>query len=232
MNDNPDFNLYVDRAINQLSSSPDFELQVGTRAERYAQLIVDQDENPFLKLEFVNDVPSHIGAISDHPALGRLDSIENILANKVTAVLSREEPKDLADIWAICTKYRLSLQQALADADSKAAGIFPADLARVLLSVNEKDWEVINWIDPPKPELCFGTSPAGRRLDFGGIRSGQIKNSPPGVNVVLQDVLIFGDQNILIDRGVPHDQSVENGSRVQVTLIAWLTTELKSFSQT
>ncbi len=56
--------------------------------------------------------------------LGRLDSAENILANKVTALLDREEPKDLADIWGFCCRKNLSLQAAITDAQSKAAGVF------------------------------------------------------------------------------------------------------------
>jgi predicted nucleotidyltransferase component of viral defense system len=150
-NDDASFNLYVDRAINRLTSESTLKLEVVTRADRYAQLTIEKGAT-FLKLEFVNDVPSHIGAIVKHSILGRLDSAENILANKVTAVLSREEPKDLADIWGICTKLNLSLQQAITDAESKAAGIFPADLARVLLSAAKSDWEVINWIDAPEAE--------------------------------------------------------------------------------
>jgi hypothetical protein len=153
VNDDPSFNLYVDRAIKRLTSETAIKLDVVTRAERYVQLTVEKDEMVYLKLEFVNDVPSHIGTIVNHPILGKLDSaVENILANKVTAVLSREEPKDLADIWGICTKLELSLQNALTDASSKAAGIFPADLARVLLSTSKSDWEAIKWIDQPGVE--------------------------------------------------------------------------------
>jgi hypothetical protein len=155
VNDDSSFNLYVDRAINRLISEPALKLEVVTRAERYAQLAIAK-ETIFLKIEFVNDVPSHIGAIVNHPVLGRLDSAENILANKVTAVLSREEPKDLADIWGICTKLTLSLKQAISDAESKAAGIFPADLARVLLSAAKSDWEVVNWIDAPGAKSFVG----------------------------------------------------------------------------
>ncbi len=149
VNDDSSFNLHVDRAINRLLSEHALKLDVVSRAERYARLTVEKDGGIILKLEFVNDVPSHIGVIVNHPVLGKLDSAENILTNKITAVLSREEPKDLADIWGICTKLNLPLQQAITYAESKAAGIFPADLARVLCSAAKSDWEVINWIDPP-----------------------------------------------------------------------------------
>lgn len=151
-NDDSSFNLHVERVITRLLSDNSLTLDVVSRAERYAQLTIQKEGAIVLKLEFVNDVPSHVGAIVNHPVLGRIDSVDNILANKVTAVLSREEPKDLVDIWGICTKLELSLHQAITDAESKAAGIFPADLARVLLSASKTDWEVINWIEAPPVE--------------------------------------------------------------------------------
>ena len=101
-----------------------------------------------LRIEMVNDVPAHIGEIITHNVLGRLDSAENILANKVTAAIDRNEPKDLADIWGLCCKMSLPLKPAIHDASSKAAGIFPADLARVLCTVKAEDWQVVPWIDP------------------------------------------------------------------------------------
>ena len=99
----------------------------------------------------MNDVPAHVGALRNHPVLGRLDSPENILANKLTALVDREEPKDLADVWGFCCVLGLSLSEALEGASSKAAGIFPADLARVLMSAGEDDWKLIRWIQAPEP---------------------------------------------------------------------------------
>ena len=69
-----------------------------------------------------------------------------------TALLAREEPKDLADIWGFCCQKNLSLQNAITDAQSKAAGVFPADLARVLISTKEADWKAIRWIQAPPAE--------------------------------------------------------------------------------
>jgi hypothetical protein len=53
------------------------------------------------------------GQVLVHPVLGRLDTAENILANKLTALADREEPKDLADVWGFCTRMGLSLAGAL-----------------------------------------------------------------------------------------------------------------------
>jgi hypothetical protein len=87
-----------------------------------------------------------------YPVLGRLDSAENILANKLTALFDRQEPKDLADVWGFCTRLRLSITQALEGAQSKAAGFFPVDLARIILGATRTDWELVRWIEAPDPE--------------------------------------------------------------------------------
>ena len=47
----------------------------------------------------------------------------------------------------------LSLERAIEGADSKAAGIFPADLARVLCSATEDDWRLIRWISAPEKDV-------------------------------------------------------------------------------
>ena len=80
---------------------------------------------------------------------GRLDSAANILANKLTALRDRQEPKDLADIWGFCTRLGLRLEDALEGASGKAAGLFPADIASALHSATEADWSLVRWIDAP-----------------------------------------------------------------------------------
>lgn len=149
VNDDNRFLLWSERIIQTLNL--DWKLSVMTREERFVRLFVQDPDIP-LKIELVNDVPSHIGIVREHPVLGLLDSPENILANKVSAAIDRNEPKDLADIWGFCLKLGLSLETALQDACSKAAGIFPADLARILCSAAMADWEAVRWIDAPPPE--------------------------------------------------------------------------------
>jgi len=147
VNDDSRFRLWSDRVITALSAGFPM-LQVLQNEERFTRLSV-QDADVTLKIELVNDVPSHIGSVTRHKILGLLDSPENILANKVSAVIDRKEPRDFADIWGFCCKLGLSLTRAITDAQSKAAGIFPADLARTLCSVTETDWQLIRWIDSP-----------------------------------------------------------------------------------
>jgi predicted nucleotidyltransferase component of viral defense system len=148
VNDHPHFSIWSDRYIQALLSASEWHCQIVNRDERFVRLSLEQAQIS-LKIEMINDVPTHIGQIQEDPVLGRVDSAENILANKITAVLSREEPKDLADIWGFCCQMGLSLDLALENAHSKAAGIFAPDLARVLASAAEADWQLIRWINPP-----------------------------------------------------------------------------------
>lgn len=149
VNDDTRFGLWVERIIQALNK--DWHCDVLMKEERFARLNLVQKDIT-LKIEMINDVPARVGDVQNHSVLGRLDSAENILANKVTALLDREEPKDLADIWGFCCQKDLSLQAAITDAQSKAAGVFPADLGRVLCSVQKEDWEAIRWIQAPPAE--------------------------------------------------------------------------------
>lgn len=148
VNDDNHFGLWIERVIQSLSQSSVWSCKVLMKEERFARLILNANEVD-LKLEFVNDVPSRVGEVQIHPVFGKMDTPENILANKVTAVIDREAPKDFADIWGFCIHKNLSLHEAITGAQGKAIGIFPADLARVLCSITHEDWEVIRWINPP-----------------------------------------------------------------------------------
>jgi hypothetical protein len=154
VNDKPEFSLWVDRILNAVAKNKRWKLDISLREERFARcLIIDKEIE--LKIEFVNDVPSHIGLIRNHPILGRIDSPENILANKVTALVDRNEPKDVADIWAFCTKMGLSLSKAIKNAGSKAAGIFPLDMARILYLAERQNFSIIKWIEKPDFDILI-----------------------------------------------------------------------------
>jgi len=149
VNDDARFGLSAQRVVQALARSSDWHVTVVQQDARFVRLTVAEGDL-VLKIEMVNDVPAHVGELKRDPVLGLLDSAENILANKLTAVVDRSEPKDLADIWGFCCRMGLSCEAALEGAQSKAAGLFPADVARVLLSVTKDDWQLVRWSDPPE----------------------------------------------------------------------------------
>jgi hypothetical protein len=142
------FTTWSNAALTALTGIPKWKSEITKNEEYFARVFVHQDDVT-LKIELVNDVPAHVGEIRQHPVLGRIDSPENILANKLTALISREEPRDLADVWALCTRLDLAIQDAISGAMSKATGIYPPDLARRLCTATAKDWEQVLWIEPP-----------------------------------------------------------------------------------
>ncbi len=151
VNDAPEFGLWSARLIRSLNDAPDLSVTIGLREERFHRLTAACD-GVSLKIQLINDIPAHIGQVRSVPRPGKLDSAENILANKVTALIDRDEPKDLADIWGFCCTLGLSLERALADAHGKVAGIFPVDLARRLIETTTDDWRLIRWIHTPPAE--------------------------------------------------------------------------------
>jgi hypothetical protein len=151
VDDDERFGLWAARVIQELAQRRQWRSEVSLQEDRFVRLMLFEGET-LLKIELINDVPARVGQVRRHPVLGRIDSPENILANKITALIDREEPKDLADIWGFCCRLNLSLVDALAGAQGKAAGIFPVDLARILLSATCTDWEQIRWIEAPTAE--------------------------------------------------------------------------------
>jgi len=149
VNDDERFAFWAQRVVQVLVRSGEWPVSVVHQETRFVRLTVTESEIP-LKIEMVNDVPAHIGALTRHPMLGLLDSAENILANKLTAVVDPKEPQDFADIWGFCARLGLSCEAALEGAQSKAAGLFPADVARALLSVTEEDWRLVRWHEAPE----------------------------------------------------------------------------------
>jgi len=151
VNDDKRFGLWTERLIHDLARHEDWKLKVLLKEERFARLEVAAG-SVVMKIELVNDVPARVGEVIEHSALGLLDTADNILANKITAAIDRNEPKDLADIWGFCCRCGLLLSSAIENAQSKAAGVFPADLARVLCSATHADWELVRWIQAPPVE--------------------------------------------------------------------------------
>lgn len=146
------FGVWAERVIDALWREGGWQTQVALKDQYYVRALLLRDDLT-LKLELVNDVGARVGEPRIDPAypqLGRIDSPENILANKLTALIGRDEARDLADVWGLCRKLGLSLRAALGGAQSKSSGIYPADLARRLCQATQADWEAVMWVKPPE----------------------------------------------------------------------------------
>jgi len=150
VNDMPAFELWRDRCLDALqrrAAEAGLRLEIVLRETRFGRAFL---HGPLpLKLEFVNDVPFRVGEPWDHPTLGRLDTRENILANKITALLDRQEPKDLADIYWLCCRAGLDLAAAIEQDGGKAAGVFPPLVAKALEAGLREGIPNVRWRQRP-----------------------------------------------------------------------------------
>ena len=144
VNDYHEFLRISERQIEKLEAEFK-EVKVALKDNNFCRVFIGEEK---LKIEMINDVPAHAGQKVNHPLLGLIDSKENILANKITAVVDRILPKDIVDIYFLL-KDGLSLKKSLIDAESKAAGISPLLVSKVFA---EFPYDIIDseikWIKP------------------------------------------------------------------------------------
>ncbi|MBI4650797.1 nucleotidyl transferase AbiEii/AbiGii toxin family protein [Candidatus Desantisbacteria bacterium] len=149
INDYADFERISERQIEKLKNI--FQnTKIALKDKNFYRIFIG-DEN--LKIEMINDVPSHIGQFITHSLIGLIDSKENIIANKLTAAVDRSMSKDIVDIYFLL-KDGLSLKRALLDADSKAAGISPLLIAKIFAEFQYKNIDnEIKWIIPVSSQI-------------------------------------------------------------------------------
>ncbi len=74
-----------------------------------------------LQIDFINDT----GYRYKDPLITKngfiIDTIDNILSNKITAVIGRDNPKDIFDIYLICRFYNFNWEKILKAAQKKAS---------------------------------------------------------------------------------------------------------------
>ena len=78
-----------------------------------------EGEDELLKVEFVNDTAYRCGVTNKYE-YGFIDTPLNILTNKLTAVVSRDEPKDVFDICVISQNYSFNWMEVFGEAKNKA----------------------------------------------------------------------------------------------------------------
>lgn len=109
----------LDATLESIQTSPDFRRSLVKRGDE--AVVVDLIREYVFQLE---NEKREINGI-------RIDSPEEILANKLCTLLSRSEIRDLVDVHQL-EKAGFDLQKALLTAQKKDTGLSPAQLAWVL----------------------------------------------------------------------------------------------------
>jgi predicted nucleotidyltransferase component of viral defense system len=78
-----------------------FDVAKTVDGKDFVRFVVMEHNQP-LQIDFVNDRVKRIGLPAQKDGY-LIDTIDNILSNKITAVLGRDEPKDIFDIYMIAS---------------------------------------------------------------------------------------------------------------------------------
>lgn len=154
VNDDRNFGEYCNsifKKLNDSQSSLNFTIdkQRLKLSNNFMQVFISKGGLD-LKMDLVNDVAPHYGEFLFDEALGKIDSLRNILSNKFSA-LYRFEPKDIADIWIICKNFRCNFNEIISEAKNKEAGVDPVSIFEILSSFPVDKLNMIKWIRKPDP---------------------------------------------------------------------------------
>ncbi len=145
VNDNPDFERLVGLSIEALTKK--FRVTSEVEAHDYFQIHVHVDAVS-LKIDMVNDIAVHDGEILEHPDMGRMDNIVNMLSNKISA-LYRYEGKDVADILEISRNLDYNWNDMISRARKKEAGVEPSIISEIIKNIPDSELQNIKWISNP-----------------------------------------------------------------------------------
>lgn len=147
MNANPRFMEYAEIISNVLAKK--YSIEAIIKSPSYYSLKIDK----VLKLDMVNDVAKQVDKPKPLPLFSRTDNLDNILANKISAIVSRDEPKDIVDIWIMNKNMSIKWRQVFDQVDSKAVGIFPPAVAERIATFPIELLSRINWVENKEPKV-------------------------------------------------------------------------------
>lgn len=139
-NQSPRFSFAVKNIKQALQSK--FDLSVEVESKNFTRFKIDD----LLQIDFVNDIAFRYKDIVVNEDNFLLDNIENILSNKITAVIGRDNPKDIFDIYLIHKFYKFDWKDIVHSAHKKA-GFSDEELIIRLKSFPKKLLEEIKVID-------------------------------------------------------------------------------------
>jgi predicted nucleotidyltransferase component of viral defense system len=116
VNSNPGFTREVKRIYKRLIGNLSVDTKSTVDTEEYVRIWIGEEVK--MKLEFVNDTGAHFGPILFYNEVP-LDNPENILANKLGAMLSRDEAKDVFDIVSLANHYSFNWRTVYEQATQK-----------------------------------------------------------------------------------------------------------------
>ncbi|MBE0513626.1 nucleotidyl transferase AbiEii/AbiGii toxin family protein [Sulfurimonas sp.] len=113
-NNSPRYSFAIKKIKQALAAK--FDLSVEVESKDFTRYKI----NNFLQVDFVNDTDARYKDVVVTKEGYIIDNIENILSNKLTAVIGRDNPKDIFDIYLIWKYHKFDWTQIVESAHEKA----------------------------------------------------------------------------------------------------------------
>ncbi len=114
----PDFRATLDNFLSKIQTNFTLDKRENLYYDDFYRIYITENEIK-LKIEFVNDVTYRDGQPL-RTEWGYVDTPANILSNKLTALVNREEPKDIFDIVQIALAYKFNWAEIFFHSKNKA----------------------------------------------------------------------------------------------------------------
>lgn len=111
-------NLEIERIGRELKLTTTKQVTTNT----FLQFIFTDDQQNMLKIDLVKDIPVHFGEFKKEGGV-RLDSLENMGANKITAIFGRTDHKDFIDLYYILNETKFTFEHLVSLAKKKDLGL-------------------------------------------------------------------------------------------------------------
>lgn len=111
-------NLEIERIGRELKLITTKQVTTNT----FLQFIFEDNEKSTLKVDLVKDIPVHFGNFKQEGKI-KLDSLENIGSNKITAIFGRTDHKDFIDLYYILNETDFSFEHLFSLAKRKDLGL-------------------------------------------------------------------------------------------------------------
>lgn len=146
VNADPQYLNYISILNNKIKSSFSVDIQQSLFSDDFTRFFITEKETS-LKIELVNDVEYHVGDTKTY-SFGKIDTPANILANKLTALVGRDEPKDVFDIICLSLNYSFNWQDLFLHAKEKA-NMNELDVEQRLVTFPVKWLTKVKWLNAP-----------------------------------------------------------------------------------
>lgn len=142
LNGDDRFAEYIALISQELKAKAGIDYEKSLTGQEFARLVVSTE--PPLKVELVNDVKFRSG-LPFRTSFGWVDNVRNILSNKLGALVSREEAKDICDIYFIAKSYHFNWAEVIGETKRKMA-INELDVAQKINQFPLELLDHISWI--------------------------------------------------------------------------------------